>query len=681
MNIYFMRRKQAVTILFVLIFCTGSCLSSCLVNKLTPDGKMKSLSVSGQNWYEMYDQERKIGYLRYESRDLTFEDRPAREIRTRTYKRFKRFGVEIEETYSGIFLFRKDFRPIFFRVRDRVSREERTLEGSVRNGTMKVVEKISDYRVVRNFKLDDDITFLETLDGKILEAGLKAGKSLRFKVFDTQLQKITAVEVDIVRESEIEIENKFARVFLLSMRHRDYPRIEMLTWMAPDGTIIREEASQLGIKSQLTSRENAENMSFTADLGYLSMIRTSSRVSHARQATNATLEAYFSRGNLREMLEFPPLQRTFPSGNADQLTLETQAFRANAARSLLIPVKDPEMKPFLEPNIFIQSDDPEIKKQAAMILGRENNAVRSAEKLARWVYGNIREKNLSTGFASARETMRTRSGDCTEHSILLAALARSAGIPARVISGLVYVTGNFLYHMWVEVFTGSWQPLDPSLGPDMVDALHIKIYAASMDPASYFLSGLSIQQTVGNLGLKILRYSAGGKDVTVYPNDPGYNIKGSLYQDTVYGFGIEMGKGWEVETPAGMPSVLAGFVNRPAMSSITVSVEELTSPHSYPLLLGEISRQIEGEKDIQAVSFKRGLKFKGRPAARIVFVKKQPMVMALVPVEVSQLVILEKNLVYIVSSIVPRNSPGSISREVLKMVESFMPSQELDAPR
>lgn len=55
------------------------------------------------------------------------------------------------------------------------------------------------------------------------------------------------------------------------------------------------------------------------------------------------------------------------------------------------------------------------------------------------VHSHISSKHLSTAYASASETARTGSGDCTEHAVLLAALLKARGIPARVCHGLVYV--------------------------------------------------------------------------------------------------------------------------------------------------------------------------------------------------------------------------------------------------
>merc|ERR1712216_24526 len=62
-----------------------------------------------------------------------------------------------------------------------------------------------------------------------------------------------------------------------------------------------------------------------------------------------------------------------------------------------------------------------------------------AYQLRETVSSHIKDKHLSTAYASASETARTGSGDCTEHAVLLAALLRARMIPSRVCHGLVYV--------------------------------------------------------------------------------------------------------------------------------------------------------------------------------------------------------------------------------------------------
>ena len=50
-----------------------------------------------------------------------------------------------------------------------------------------------------------------------------------------------------------------------------------------------------------------------------------------------------------------------------------------------------------------------------------------AYQLRELVNSHIQDKHLSTAYASASETARTASGDCTEHAVLLAAVLRARG--------------------------------------------------------------------------------------------------------------------------------------------------------------------------------------------------------------------------------------------------------------
>ena len=60
---------------------------------------------------------------------------------------------------------------------------------------------------------------------------------------------------------------------------------------------------------------------------------------------------------------------------------------------------------------------------------------------------------------TAVDALRERRGECQSHTYLFTALARVAGIPTKVVNGLVYSEdyGGFLYHAWPEVFVGQWR--------------------------------------------------------------------------------------------------------------------------------------------------------------------------------------------------------------------------------
>jgi len=50
---------------------------------------------------------------------------------------------------------------------------------------------------------------------------------------------------------------------------------------------------------------------------------------------------------------------------------------------------------------------------------------------------------------------------CNEAATLFVALARSTGLPARTVAGLIYMNGRFYYHAWAEVYLTDWVAVTP----------------------------------------------------------------------------------------------------------------------------------------------------------------------------------------------------------------------------
>ena len=132
------------------------------------------------------------------------------------------------------------------------------------------------------------------------------------------------------------------------------------------------------------------------------------------------------------------------------------------------------IRPFLGPGFNIQSDDREIVAQAHQIIGETKDPVAAARKLMAWVYTHV-EKRPTLSLPSAVEVLKTRRGDCNEHAVLLTALLRATGIPARECVGLVYANDRFFYHAWTEAYVGRWISLDATLNQMPTDATHIKL--------------------------------------------------------------------------------------------------------------------------------------------------------------------------------------------------------------
>jgi len=137
-------------------------------------------------------------------------------------------------------------------------------------------------------------------------------------------------------------------------------------------------------------------------------------------------------------------------------------------------VPDVALAAYLAPAPFVESDDPEIVATARTIVEGEADPVRRARRLVAWVRHNL-EQTPSVTMPSAREVLHARRGDCNEHAVLLAALARAAAIPARVVAGAVYLNDGFYYHAWTELWLGGWVSADPVFAQFPADVTHVKL--------------------------------------------------------------------------------------------------------------------------------------------------------------------------------------------------------------
>lgn len=154
---------------------------------------------------------------------------------------------------------------------------------------------------------------------------------------------------------------------------------------------------------------------------------------------------------------------------------------------------------FLDATPLIQSDDPAILAASKEVLQGETDALKAVERILAWVHSNL-EKLPTLSVPSAVEVLKTRQGDCNEHAVLFAALARAAGIPTKVCAGILYQEGRFYYHAWNEVFLGQWFSLDSLFGQFPADATHIKFVEGEL------ANQAKLVPLIGNLKAEILAH-------------------------------------------------------------------------------------------------------------------------------------------------------------------------------
>ena len=170
--------------------------------------------------------------------------------------------------------------------------------------------------------------------------------------------------------------------------------------------------------------------------------------------------------------EIKTAEQTVEQKSATELVLTVAARRSAPEKPFELPNKDPQFAEFLKATTEFAADNQQVKNQALLIAGKDRDAWAVARKLADWTHKNLEWKHVTS--ADAAQTLATREADCSEFSALFVAMARSLGLPARMVSGLAYSGNSFGGHAWVEVWIDKWIELDPTWGTDFVDATHIR---------------------------------------------------------------------------------------------------------------------------------------------------------------------------------------------------------------
>jgi hypothetical protein len=106
--------------------------------------------------------------------------------------------------------------------------------------------------------------------------------------------------------------------------------------------------------------------------------------------------------------------------------------------------------------------------------GKESRPEVIAGDIQAWVSRNIAVRR-GPGMASPGRVLALKRGNDLERAVLVAALAQTAGLPARPVWGLVRSGEHWQLRSWAEVWSGSWWPYDPALASRATDAGRVRL--------------------------------------------------------------------------------------------------------------------------------------------------------------------------------------------------------------
>lgn len=279
-------------------------------------------------------------------------------------------------------------------------------------------------------------------------------------------------------------------------------------WMDRSGQVFMEQDDTLAMKSVRATKADAlaDAAPTSFDLGFDVAVRVERSLTNPHRTR---------RVRYRVRLKDGDPSRVFARGVSQEVKRiddHTAEIIVRAVTPKTLPdlavadlPDDPPTAADLQPNSLIESDDARIVAMAERAAAGQQDPWSTAVALERFVRGHMKSGGPVRAFATAAEVAENGQGDCTEYAVLLTALARARGIPARLAIGLVYYGQSYAYHAWTEVHVdGHWIPLDATLAQGGLGGAHIKVAHTNLDGVAALAAFLPVIQVIGKLEIEIV---------------------------------------------------------------------------------------------------------------------------------------------------------------------------------
>ena len=334
---------------------------------------------------------------------------------------------------------------------------------------------------------------------------LRPGQQLRVRTLDPASLTTSEVLVEATGHEKLMVMGAEKLATVLEM---DFQGMQTKAWVDADGQMLKQE-TPFGWTMEACSADEAMALDIEKGAAQVDMLRAMAvpvKGDIRQPRTCRELRIRFS-GAAIPTNELASDRQVVESVEGHDVILTSRAGRM-PPRGTAIGVVPPEFEKYLGATMFIQSDHPDIVREAARITKGITDSAAAARAIHDWVYRSVLKKP-TVSLPSALDVLHRMEGDCNEHTYLYVGLARAAGLPAKVRVGLIYNDGAFYYHAWPAVFVGRWIEVDPTLGQQEVDATHIGVLDGELEDQ------LRLLGLFGNLSAEIL--SENGQPVEKTP--------------------------------------------------------------------------------------------------------------------------------------------------------------------
>jgi hypothetical protein len=330
--------------------------------------------------------------------------------------------------------------------------------------------------------LPDDAILPNTIYYPFLKKdfGIDNSDSKTYTMFDVRSGKIREVRYTNAGREKLILNNKeFAAV----IASESNPETGLITkyWIDIESGLRLKMESQNNIRIYLADMSVVSNVK-TGSWDDILFIRINKKIKDLRRISSIKLKANLEAIPATSLEDLNVPGQTFKgdiTGNVIDGIFEVSHDHYNGDNAPPLGSGNnfnQEINKYLIAEERIESDNPELSSLTSKIVEGSSDFWEATCRLSAWVAENI-DGSIHSG--SALETFERGNGACGSQSLLMAALCRAAGIPARVVWGCLYTPeygGSFGHHGWSEVYMGEagWIPIDVTIHEtDYVDSGHI----------------------------------------------------------------------------------------------------------------------------------------------------------------------------------------------------------------
>jgi len=470
-------------------------------------------NLDAEHWETILINGKSAGFQCLEIHPVEHEGELAYRIDLLSEMKATQFGTSLTIRILGDAVMRPDGTPISFHETVQIGPDMQSIDGLLQGDSVQAIINIGGAEQTQEIAWHDNAIFMIGVPFSLWTQPMSLGETRALRSFELQ-QGMTQHQLRAKRKETVRIGNRDLELLRIedAMQIGGIP-VPTVYWADAEGTILKSSMGGIAESYQATREEAlAVASTSTVDLGFGIAVPVARSLDPPHE-TRSVRYRVSMRGDDPSAVfpesDFQTVER-IDDHTALMVVSAASTYTGSDSGALLTNESASANAEDTEPTLLITSDDPIVLRLAEKLSWSETppqtpeEAHQAALDVVQLVHDKM-QPGYGRGLVSAAEAAESLSGDCTEHAILAAAIARSIGLPARTAFGLVYVDQTFCFHMWTEVqIQGRWVPFDATLSSRGVGAAHIKLAHSSFSEQFPLIELLPTLRVLGKMDLEIV---------------------------------------------------------------------------------------------------------------------------------------------------------------------------------